>query len=92
MKRGLLVTMILFLFVAPVVGQQRIDLSRPVTGKVSSGIQWPGADAATKGLGFFCRQEIKMDKQTAMPVRFRLGSMQQTDWLEQKPNTVKPDR
>jgi len=37
-------------------------------------------------LGFFCRQELKMDKLTVMPIRFRLGSMNYVNYLEQKPN------
>lgn len=39
---------------------------------------------ATACYGFFCRQELKMDKHTAMPVRFRLGSMEQCNRLEGK--------
>ena len=39
---------------------------------------------ATSTYGFFCRQELKMDKLTAMPVRFRLGSMEQCNQLEGK--------
>lgn len=35
-------------------------------------------------LGFFCRQEIKMEKITGVPFKFRLGSVQQCDWLEGK--------
>lgn len=38
----------------------------------------------TQHLGFFCRQEIKMDKQTIIPLRFRMGSMEQCNYLEQK--------
>jgi hypothetical protein len=42
-------------------------------------------------LGFFCRQEVKLDKLTAMPIRFRLGSLNYVNYLEQKPNArVKP--
>ncbi len=39
---------------------------------------------STKGLGFFCRQEIKM-QQINVPVTFRLGSMDYCNKLEQKP-------
>ena len=35
-------------------------------------------------LGFFCKQEIKMEKITRVPFKFRLGSLQQCDWLEGK--------
>ena len=38
----------------------------------------------TKGLGFFCRQELKM-QQAHVPVTFRLGSMENCNRLEQKP-------
>lgn len=42
------------------------------------------ADFYAKQLGFFCRQEIKFDKVTKIPFRFRLGSVEQCDWLEGK--------
>lgn len=35
-------------------------------------------------LGFFCKQEIKFDKITKIPFRFRLGSVDQCDRLEGK--------
>ena len=35
-------------------------------------------------LGFFCKQEIKFDKITKIPFRFRLGSVEQCDRLEGK--------
>lgn len=38
-------------------------------------------------LGFFCKQEIKFEKSTRIPFKFRLGSVQQCDWMEGKPNT-----
>lgn len=44
------------------------------------------ADFYSKQLGFFCRQEIKMDKFIRVPFRFRLGSIEQVDWLEGKGN------
>lgn len=41
-------------------------------------------DYYSRHLGFFCKQEIKMDKAFKIPFRFRLGSMEQCNWLEGK--------
>jgi hypothetical protein len=38
----------------------------------------------TRQLGFFCRQELKME-QAHVPLTFRLGSMDDCNRLEQKP-------
>ena len=38
----------------------------------------------SKNLAFFCRQEIKFEKVTKIPFKFRLGSVQQVDYLEGK--------
>jgi hypothetical protein len=42
-------------------------------------------------LGAACKAEFKLEKATKIPFRFRLGSLQQTDYMEQKPNAQKPD-
>ena len=37
-------------------------------------------------LGFFCKQEIKMEKITKVPFKFRLGSVAECDRMEGKRN------
>ena len=41
-------------------------------------------------IGFFCQKELQLDKITPIPIRFRLGSMNYVDYMEQKPNAIKP--
>lgn len=43
------------------------------------------ANFYSKHTGFFCRYEMMMDKQVKLPVRFRLGSAEYCNYLEQKP-------
>lgn len=43
----------------------------------------------SNNLGFFCKKEWQFEKATKIPFRFRLGSLQYNDYLEQKPNAVK---
>ena len=43
-----------------------------------------------KTLGIICKAEYKFEKVTLIPLRFRVGSLDYTNYLEQKPNAVKP--
>jgi hypothetical protein len=45
-------------------------------------------DFYSRNLSFFCRTEMRFEKATSIPLRFRLGSLQYTDYLEKKPNAV----
>lgn len=42
------------------------------------------ANLYTQHLGFFCKQELNMTRKS-IPVHFRLGSMEQVNYLERKP-------
>lgn len=37
-------------------------------------------------LGFFCKQELKLQAITRLPVKLRLGTVQYCDWMEGKKN------
>jgi len=45
------------------------------------------ADFYSSKLGFFCQQEWKLEKTTAIPFKIRLGSVAEVDRMEGKPNT-----
>jgi hypothetical protein len=47
-------------------------------------------DYYSKHLGFFCRKEVWLEKSISLPLRFRLGSVEYTDYMEGKPNAVLP--
>lgn len=38
----------------------------------------------TQNFGFFCKKEMQVQKITRLPLLFRLGSVQQCNWLEGK--------
>ena len=43
------------------------------------------SDFSICNYGFFCKQELKLEKATRLPIRFRLGSLQQCNYYEGKP-------
>ena len=62
---------------------QQVSLKKPGS-KIAENTPFLPADFYSRQLGFFCKQEIKMDKVTKFPIRFRLGSVEQCNWLEGK--------
>ena len=41
-------------------------------------------DQQTKKFGFFCRQELLLEKKLSIPVKLRLGNLDYCNYLEQK--------
>lgn len=39
----------------------------------------------------FCKAEYKFQKATHIPLKVRVGTIEQCDYLEQKPNAIKQD-
>ncbi len=61
-------------FISPVLSEHTsVDLQRPIP-----------ADFYTRSFGFFCKQELAVEKAIKLPLRFRLGSLQQCNYYEGK--------
>jgi hypothetical protein len=56
----------------------------PEPGQAKPGVVAIQKDLYIKGVGFFCKKEMQIEKSVRLPLRFRLGSLEQCNILEQK--------
>lgn len=56
----------------------------PLPGKLVLPISSISHDFYTQHFGFFCRQELRLEKTSGLPLRFRLGSLKDCNALEGK--------
>ena len=78
----------------PPIKIQQLSLSKRLTVQINSNLslhelfptsmQVISPNYYTDRLGYFCKQEIKFEKSTRVPLRFRLGSVADCDRLEGK--------
>jgi hypothetical protein len=58
----------------------------PLNTAVNSPIAIISNNFYTQNFGFFCKTELQLEKAIRVPFKFRLGSVQQCDWMEGKAN------
>ncbi|MET0300652.1 MAG: hypothetical protein ABW036_12850 [Flavitalea sp.] len=74
------------------VGRSKSEERQPAFNLLSPIMANPGSmavtrmdkDLYTKNFGFFCKKELQVEKATKIPLRIRVGSLEQCNRLEEK--------
>jgi len=82
-----LLVLISFVFPLAAIGQQSVILVAKKQPFVTQPVE---KDHYKQGLGFFCRKELQVEQKTKIPVKLRVGSIEQCNYLEQKPGYTIP--
>lgn len=74
--------------ISKIPGEDQVPIYRPSNYFISyAPYRVISADFYSRNFGFFCKKELEFEKKTKIPLRFRLGSLGYTDYLEGKPNS-----
>jgi hypothetical protein len=67
-------------FIPSPIKVPELTLATPISGTIAI----ISNNFYSQNLGFFCKKELQLEKVTKVPFKFRLGSVQQCDWMEGK--------
>lgn len=72
-------------------GLKALRIKKDTTQKNCKDVAVPviSSNFYTQNFGFFCKKELQLEKVTKIPFKFRLGSVQQVDWMEGKTNALR---
>jgi hypothetical protein len=59
-----------------------------IPDRMDSKSGWLSSGFYSHSLGFICKKELQLDKYMPLQFRFRLGSLEYTNWMEGKPNAL----
>lgn len=84
----LILVVVLLMFSGKIFAQQKSDsvlIKRAEVPKYAPiRLTSVSPDFYSRNLGFFCKKEIRLEKFTSVPFRFRLGSLEYVNKLEGK--------
>jgi len=77
-------------FITPTYKAIKIFVDGNYAGPVYKIIYLPTSATYVEDLSWSCRKELQIQKAIHLPLNLRLGSLDYVDWMEQKPNAVRP--